>query len=109
MKREHQKIIKQAVTALTDQNSLFDKLVSDTIGMIDSQLENLGNLADSLQSEFDDMSETQQEGDKGTELEEAISKVDEIKTELEEIKDELDDAPFDDLITKLEELGPSSK
>jgi hypothetical protein len=109
MKREHQKILKETIAALTDQDHKFDTLVADSIGIIDRELENLGNLADSLQSEFDDMSEKQQESDKGSELEEAINKVDEIKTELEELKDELDDNPFEDLITKLEELDPSSK
>jgi|GEM_PF-3415126 hypothetical protein len=109
MKKEHQKILQTAVTALVEQNSKFDSLVADSIGVIDKELENLGNLADSLQSEFDEMSETQQESDKGSELEEAINKVDEIKTELEELKDELDDKPFEDLITKLEELDPATK
>lgn len=109
MKKENLKILKDAIQVLTDQNHKFDTLVADTIGIIDKELENIGNLADNLQSEFDDMSEKQQESDKGSELEEAINKVDEIKTELEELKDELDDAPFDDLITKLEELDPASK
>jgi seryl-tRNA synthetase len=109
MKNEHRKILGDAIKSLAEQNSKFDSLVADSIGIIDRELETLGNLADDLQSMFDDMSEKQQEGEKGSELEEAINKVDEIKTDLEELKDELDDAPFDDLITKLEELDPASK
>jgi glutamine synthetase type III len=109
MKKEHLKILKAAITNLGELNRKFDSLVSECIGEIDKEMENIGGLAETLQGEFDELSEKQQEGDKGVELEETTEKLGEIKTELEELKDELDDEPFGDIISKLEELDSEPK
>jgi hypothetical protein len=106
MKKEHLKIIKAAIDNLTEQDRKFDDLVASAIGEIDKEVENLGNLKDTLEGEFEELSESQQEGDKGTALQEAIDAIEEAKTDLEGIKDDLDDAPFDDIINKLGELSP---
>jgi DNA repair exonuclease SbcCD ATPase subunit len=104
MKKDHLKVIKDAIDNLTEQDGKFDSLVADAIGEIDKEVENLGNLKDKLEDEFEELSDNQQEGDEGTALQEAIEAIEEAKTDLEGIKDELDDAPFDDIINKLGEF-----
>jgi predicted nuclease with TOPRIM domain len=104
MNKSQLQTIKDAVSNLGNINSKFDSLVAEAIGEIDKEIENLGNLVDELQDEFDDLPEKAQEGEKGTELEESIKAIGEAKSDLEDSKDELEAAPMDDIITKLEEI-----
>jgi seryl-tRNA synthetase len=105
MNKSQLQIIKDATTNLGDINSKFDAVVADAIGEIDKEIENLGNLVDELQDEFDDLSEKAQEGEKGNELEESIKAIGEAKSDLEDSKDELEAAPMDDIITKLDAIA----
>lgn len=104
MKKEHLKIIKDVVDNLEKVNGSFQTVIDDAITEIDKEIENLGNLADTLQEQHDDMSEKAQEGDKGTELSELIDALGEVKSDLEDIKDELDSEPLGDILNKLGEL-----
>lgn len=104
MKKEHLTIVKDAVTNLEEVNGKFQSIVDDAVTNIDKEIENLGNLADELQEQFDEMSEKVQEGDKGTALQELIDAIGEVKSDLEDIKDELDGEPLADILNKLNEL-----
>jgi DNA repair exonuclease SbcCD ATPase subunit len=105
MKKEHLQIIKDAIANLEDIDSKFDTVVSDAIKDIDREIENIGDLLDTLQTECDDLPENQQEGDKGTKLQEFIDSLGEIKSDIEDIKEELEDSPMDDIINKLKEFS----
>jgi hypothetical protein len=102
MKKEQLQIIKDALENLTEANGSFEEPVSSAILAIDREIENIGKLREEFQEEFDEMSEKQQESDKGEKLNETIVALEEIVDELSGLKDEFDDNPFDEIINKLE-------
>jgi hypothetical protein len=87
--------------AKEDLSNYIDKVIGE---VIDPMIESIGNLQENLQGQYDDLSDKQQEGDKGTKLKDEINALEELKDELDTFRSEFDDSVFDDLITKCEDV-----
>jgi hypothetical protein len=105
MNKKQLKIVQDAKAELESEKEKVSDYVDNVIlRTIDPQIEKIGNLQDELQAEYDDLSETAQEGDKGTKLQEEIDALGELKDELDTLKTEFDDTVFDDVIAKCDDV-----
>jgi hypothetical protein len=80
------------------------KVALDTItdNTLDPEIENIGNLKEKLQEEYDDLDAEKQDANEGQELEGTISEIEELMNELDTLKDELGNNPFEDVINKID-------
>jgi hypothetical protein len=105
MNKEQLVTVKEAKKEIEEAKEKVSNFIDEIIGKtIDPMIEEVGNLQDELQAQFDDLSEKQQEGDKGTELTEEIEALGELKDELDTFKTEFDDTAFDDIIAKFDDV-----
>jgi hypothetical protein len=110
MDKKQLKVVADAKGEIEDAkekvSNFIDEIITKTI---DPMIENIGNLQDELQAQFDELSEKQQEGDKGTKLTEEIEALGELKDELDTFKTEFDDTAFDDIIAKFDDVPGMSE
>jgi hypothetical protein len=80
------------------------KVALDTItdNTLDPEIENIGNLKEKLQEEYDDLDAEKQDANEGQELESTISEIEDLLNELDTLKDELGNNPFEDVINKID-------
>jgi prefoldin subunit 5 len=104
MKKEQVKLAVGSLQKIEEAKQTVNDAVASAIGIIDSEIETMGGLQADIQSEFDDLSEKAQEGDKGEKLNNDIEALQEILDELESVKDNLEEDPLDDVITKIKNL-----
>jgi hypothetical protein len=105
MNKTQLKVVQDTKEAIDKAKEKFSNLIDEIISKtIDKEIENIGNLQDELQGEFDELSEKQQEGDKGTKLTEEIEALENLKNELDTFKAECDDSVFDDIISRIDDV-----
>jgi DNA repair exonuclease SbcCD ATPase subunit len=104
MKKEHTKIVKDVLKNIEESKNELDEITTALQTKLEENAESISNLIDELQSEYDDMSEKVQEGDKGEKLNTTIDKMTEIKDGLESLKDDFEADPFEDIVNTINEL-----
>jgi hypothetical protein len=104
MDKAQLKIVQDSKKVIDDLAANIKTVVETTITKVEEEKDKLETLQASMQDAFDDLSEEAQQGDKGTKMEEEINSIGEIIDELDNIKGEIDDEPFEDVVTKYEDV-----
>jgi DNA repair exonuclease SbcCD ATPase subunit len=102
MKKEQLKVLKDAKENLDEIQNKLAEAVSEIMGSIDEEIKNVEKLQADIQEEYDDLSEAQQESDKGENLTGVVEALNEVINEFQNLKDTLDADPFEDLIGVLD-------
>jgi hypothetical protein len=105
MKKEQLKIVKTSLTNLETAKITLTQAVNNAIAVLDDEFNTLTSLQETMQGDYDDMSEKVQEGEKGEALNNEIDKIGEILDQLGTGKDEADEFdPFDPVIDTIKEI-----
>jgi predicted nucleic acid-binding Zn-ribbon protein len=105
MNKEHEKKLAKIADDLDKAKTELDNRLTDAETAIEKAKGDIVSLKDDLQGKYDEMSDTAQEGDKGTKLQEDIEKLGSIEDHLDEVKAEIESADFfDDPIGAIKEI-----
>lgn len=107
MNKADLKIVSSSLENIKATQKKLNDMIAELRADILSEKETLENLQGELQEKYDDMSESAQEGDKGTELNDDLEKLGEIIDDLGSTDDALEVDIFDDVVEKYEAIVPA--
>lgn len=105
LSKEHKSTVADIVANIKKGKESLDNAIKEFKSVLDSEGSELEDLKGELEDDFDNLSETMQEGEKGQSFQEKISKIDDICSSMDDIGDKLDVDVTEELLAELDDLA----